>query len=315
MHSFRLFILCPLLLAASLAGCDTTATQPDESQVFVESYQQAGTKLDTVWLTRTVDARSSFDAEENAVRSDDINTIKVLKLNEDGSMAVPTSYSEASPGVYTPDSDTKVDPGTSYRLEVDLKDGPTVTSTTTVPNAFTLENVENTTAVFQNPQRQPTFVLNPPDAASQQYEQDRQNVYFFTVTTEGKLDPDNLTPFYRDSYDADEDSIESFRVNSSGLLNQANFSSRGSGRVSVDLPWIGVAFFGKNTIGINLVDDNYYDFLRSESAQENAPPGEFPNIIEHVENGTGIFASYVRAEKTLTIQCNEQFLGGDSACP
>jgi len=315
MSVFRRPILCSLLLITGLAGCDTTAPQPDESQVFVESYQQAGTNLDTVWLTRTVEARSAFDAAENAVRSSEINDIHVLELNEDGSVAVSTSYSEASPGVYTPESDTKVDPGTSYRLNVDLKDGPTVTSTTTVPEAFTLESVENTPAVFQNPQKQPTFVLTPPDAASQQYEQDRQNVYFFTVTADGPLNPDNFTPFYRDNYDADEDSIESFRVNSSGLLNQANFSSRGSGRVRVDLPWIGVAFFGKNTVGINLVDDNYYDFLRSESAQENAPPGEFPNIIEHVENGTGIFASYVREEKTLTVQCDEQFLGGGSTCP
>lgn len=167
--------------------------------------------------------------------------------------------------------------------------------------ASTLENVKNTTTAFQQPQGQPTFVLDPPDAESQRYEQDRQNVYFFIVEMPSiaEADTSNFTPFYRDSYEADEDSIGSFRVNTSGLLNQANFSSASDGRVSVDLPWIGVAFFGTNRVGINLVDDNYYDFFRSESAQENAPPGEFPNVIEHVEGGTGIFASYVRAETAV----------------
>jgi hypothetical protein len=40
-----------------------------------------------------------------------------------------------------------------------------------------------------------------------------------------------------------------------------------------------------------------------------APPGEFPNIIEHVENGTGIFGSYAQAAVTIDFTRGEKFRG------
>ncbi|PSQ96812.1 MAG: DUF4249 domain-containing protein [Bacteroidetes bacterium SW_9_63_38] len=312
MYSFRLPILCVLLPAAVLAGCDTTATPPEDSQVVVESYQKANAPLDTVWLSRTVGAREAITPEEGAVENADVE----IKNLDNGNT---TPYTETSTaGVYVPQASSPptVTPQTSYQLQVETTDGQPVTSMTTVPDAFTLENVENTTTVFQNTTKQPSFVIDPPRAESQQYEPARQNVYFFTVKVPSgtALDASELTPFYRASYDADEDSLSSFRINSSGLLNQANFSSSGD-QVRVDLPWIGVAFFGTNEVGINLVDDNYYDFLRSEAAQGSVPPGEFPNVIEHVEGGTGIFASYVQKKDTIQVQCVEKFLGGDSTCP
>lgn len=303
MSSVRLSLLCSLLLAAGLLGCDTTATQP-ESQVVVEAYLQANAPLDTVWLTRTVGAREQFDEREAAVEE---ATVEVEKLDDN----TITTYSETgTAGVYAPDdpSPPTVEPQTSYRLRVETNDGTKITSTTTVPDAFTLEDVENTiedTAEFQNDRQQPAFRLAPPVP---QYEQDRQNVYFFTLTSQLSTRDSlrtNLTPFYAGQ---DPDNVASFRTVSSNLLNEANFSRNTDGTVTVDLPWLGVAFFGPNEVGVNVVDDNYYDFLRSDAAQENAPPGEFPNVIEHIEGGTGIFASYARQDTTLVFTGGGNFL-------
>jgi hypothetical protein len=279
------------LLVGFLVGCDTTATQPT-SQVAVQAYLQAEAPLDTVRLTRTVGAGDTFDPQAAAVQNADV---EVRRLNGNGAVVATTAYSEtATPGAYAPvpASPPDADPTTTYQLHVDTDDGTTITSTTTVPDAFSIRTAENTTAEYQNDAQQPSFILQPPRPVSE-----RQNAYVFTV--ESLLSKNqlaaNFTPFYEDQYDADEDSLSSFRLNSSGLLNQGNFTENADGTITVDLPWLGIAFFGLNRVALNVVDDNFYDFLRSQSAQQGSfAPGEIPNVIEHVEGGTGIFGSYAR---------------------
>ncbi len=302
MHMLRRSVLCALLFTVGLLGCDTTATQP-ESQVVVEAYLQGGAPLDTVWLTRTVGARDQFDPDAAAVGGADV---EIVNREADDT----TAYAETSTaGAYVPagPSSPTVETRTAYTLRVTTDDGAAVTATTTVPGALALEEVQNTradTARFQNPSEQPAFVLDPPEP---RYESGRQNVYFFTLTSQLSTTDSlqrNLTRFYEDP-----DNVESVRTVSSNLLNEANFGRNDDGTVTVDLPWIGVAAFGPSEVGLNVVDDNYYDFLRSEAAQETAPPGEFPNVIEHVDGGTGIFGSYVRQDTTLVFTGGGDFPG------
>jgi hypothetical protein len=306
----RSLLLALLLLAGGLLGCDTTATQP-ESQVAVQAYLQAEAPLDTVRLARTVGAGDTFDPRAAAVEGADV---EVRRLDDDGAVSETTDYNEGSvPGVYVPaaNSPPTVQPTATYQLRVETDDGTVVTSTTTVPDAIPLVDSTNTATVYQSPD-QPSLTIEPPRPIGD----DRQNVYVFTVTSllDFKRTPNDslegeLTPFYADQFDADEDSLTSFRISSSGLLNQGNFTENAGGTVTVDLPWLGVAFYGPNEVALNAVDDNYYDFLRSQSAQQGAfAPGEIPNVIEHVEGGTGIFGSYSRA--AIDVQIRRPSAGG-----
>ncbi len=318
MRSFWLAVLLPLLLAVGLLGCDTTATQP-ESQIAVEAYLLAQDPLPTVQLTRTVDATETFAPRDQAVEGASVN---IQRLADDSSVVETTTYSETdTAGVYAPvpPSPPTVEPKTTYRLEVDAGEDARITATTTVPDTLSVLSVANTrevanspvdTAAFQNEAQQPALTVT----AQEDSLFDRQSVYLFTVTSRpsgGELVEEDLTPLYCDTYDADDDSLETFRVSSSGLLNEANFERNPDGTLNVDLPWIGVAFFGPNEVAINVVDDNYYDFLRSTSAQRSAPPGEYPNIIEHVENGTGIFGSYARTAVQIAFTRGKKFRGDD----
>lgn len=315
MRSFWFAVLLLLSVGAGLLGCDTTATQP-ESQVAVEAYLRAQAPLPAVQLTRTVEATETFDPRDQAVEG---ASVTVQRLDDEGSVVETTAYDATdTPGIYAPEpsSPPTVKPEATYRLTVDTGEDALITSTTTVPDTLSILAVENTregpnstvdTAAFQTDAQQPALTVT----AQEDPLFDRQSVYLFTVTSRpsgGDLVEEDLTPFYCDSYDAEEDSLESFRVNSSGLLNEANFD-RSNGTLTVDLPWLGVAFFGPNDVAINVVGENYYDFLRSTSAQEMAPPGEFPNIIEHVENGTGIFGSYAQAAVTIDFTRGEKFRG------
>ena len=291
-----------LLLVAVLLGCDTTAPQP-ESQVVVESYLRAEAPLPTVRLSRTIGVDDAYDPTENAVRDADV---VVERLAADSTVAetIPSRERDTVPGVYAPDVGTLVQPQSTYRLRARTPDGTEIAATTTVPDAFTLTAVENDTTVYQSA-RQPAFTLEPPRPLT-----DRQNVYTFTTTS--LLDfagtPDStlrraLTPFYADGFDPEDDTLAALRLTSSGLLNEGNFTQNPDGTITVNLPWIAVAFYGPNEVGVNVLDDNYYDLLRSQQVQQNGlSPGEIPNIIEHVDGGTGIFGSYARAERQVVVR-------------
>jgi len=291
-----------LLLAVLLIGCDATAPQP-ESQIVVESYLKAEAPLPTVRLSRTIDVDGPYEPAEDAVRDAEV-VVDRLTADSTVAEAVPYSERDTTPGVYAPVAPVPVQPQSTYRLRVRTTGGTNLTATTTVPDAFSLTAVENDTTTYQSA-RQPAFTLDPPRPLT-----DRQNVYTFTTTS--LLDFEDtadstlrraLTPFYADSFDPSEDTLATFRLTSSGLLNEGNFSENADGTITVDLPWIAVAFFGPNEVAVNVLDDNYYDLLRSQQLQQNGlSPGEIPNVIEHVDGGTGIFGSYARASRRVFIR-------------
>ncbi|HBQ58078.1 MAG TPA: hypothetical protein DD671_00195, partial [Balneolaceae bacterium] len=82
--------------------------------------------------------------------------------------------------------------------------------------------------------------------------------------------------------------------NSSGIINEANFQDNQDGTITLSYPWIGIAFYGVNNIVANAIDDNVYDFVRSQQVQLGGSmlsPGEIQNVIYHVEGGLGVFGS------------------------
>ena len=297
----RLALFSILLAGIGLLGCDTTATTPS-SQIVVEAYLQAGAALPSVRLSRTVGANETYNPSAVAVRKADVD---VQRLAEDSTVEATVAYSERDsvPGLYTPTEASIVESQHTYRLQVETNDGTTLSATTTVPGPIEIVETENDTTVYQSPD-QPAFTVKLPPREGP------QNVFTFTTTSllDFENTPDStlrrsLTPFYADGFEPEDDSLESLRVASSGLLNEGNFERNADETITVTLPWLAIAFFGPNEIAINVVDENYYDFLRSQQVQQGGfAPGEIPNVIEHVRGGTGIFGSYARAARPSVIQ-------------
>jgi hypothetical protein len=139
-----------------------------------------------------------------------------------------------------------------------------------------------------------TYQRNPQFRAttSQSTYPERQSYYIFTVNA---IDPEeeDLTPLYADFVD-DEDELSDFFVNSSGIINQENYDINTDQSITISLPWLGVAFYGANDIIINAIDDNMYDFLRSQDVQGGGAllsPGEIQNVVYNIAGGIGIFGS------------------------
>ena len=290
-----------LVVLAAVGGCDTVSPEPT-SEVVVEAYLIADEPLPGVRLTRSVAASDRFTPADAAVRGADV---AIQQLNDAGAVAATYPYEESdSLSVYQPvDEAPTVQPQTRYRLQVRTTEGATVQAETTVPGRIDVLRVANTDVTYQGGV-QPQFVIRPARGTT------RPSTYAFAITAQLDFDATSdealaeaLTPFYADVYDPDETDIAEFERVASPLINEASFTFNDDGTITLDVPWIGFAFYGANTVTINAPDENYYDLVRTQDAQQGGlAPGEIPNVIDRVEGGTGIFGSLSRAGTTITVR-------------
>lgn len=277
-----------------LAGCDGLGASPDAPVTVVEAYLVAGEPLSSVRLTRTVAVDDAFDIGQATIRD---ASLRIEQLAADGTVAEQFPYTFSSGSLlYTPSATVPdVEPGTSYRLVADLADGSVVSSTTTVPGGFRIESLSATSVVYQGPEQIEVEV-------SRSVVDGRQTYFVFSVAS---LDvrQENLTPLYEE-FLGDDGDLDDVRVTESPPFNEQNYEVSESGTLTIKLPWLAVAFYGPNRIVANSIDDNLYDFLRSQQVQQGGStfaPGEIPNVISRVDGGTGVFASLARVSAEVEI--------------
>ena len=295
--------LALLLIGGGLAaGCDTTpGTAPPERQVVVESYLIAQEPLPPIRLSRTAPIEGQYDFTELAIRDAEVT---VERLGADGDVAESYPYAEVpdSAGVYRPEAEAQVQPLATYRLQVRTPESAaeaaqTVTATTVVPDTFSVVRVENDPVVYQG-EEQIAFALTKSAYPT-------RDQAFYLLTTEAlELDEDQLTPLAAEFFENGSATLDDLRLTSSPVLNEASYTQNPDGTLTVRLPWIAVTFYGPNRSTTNAIDDNLYDFVRSQNAQQGGggfSPGAIPNVIEHVDGGTGVFGSLARQSRTIRI--------------
>lgn len=288
------------LLAWFASGCDMTDSSDFEPEVVVEAYLSAGNRLPDLRLSRTLPIDMKYDRERTGIAG---ANVQIHLLDAEGAIEEIYEYegSEASAGLYFPitgwNDTPNVLPLRTYELvaEVPGEPGP-ITARTLVPDAFSIDNISADTVEYLSEERL-TFDVSPTAYPG------RQNIYMITTIAQDGH-PDFLTPFAEALLEDSDLTVADLREQTTPLLNESNFERDESGFVIVRFPWIGIYFFGRNEIIINAIDDNLYDFVRSQSIQQGGstlPPGEIPNVIEHVSGGRGVFGSYARAAVTIFV--------------
>lgn len=288
------------LLTGSLlmAGCDMARPDAVEPQYVVESYLVAGEPLPTVRLTRTAPVNASYEYSDVAVHEAEV---VIEQLGKSGAVEQRYPYVEErdTSGVYRPRGITQqvhVQPLGTYRLRVRVAQTE-ITSTTVVPDTFSVVQIENNPAVYRGGE-QVAFTVT-----QSAYPGRDQAFYVFTTVA---LDPteNQLTPFGAQLYEEGDVSLRDLRLNASPVINEASYETNPEGTLTVRLPWFSVAFYGANSTTIHALDDNLYDFVRSRGAQQDGAafaPGSIPNVIEHIAGGTGVFGSLARQTTTVDV--------------
>ena len=279
-------VLAAAVFAAVLPGCDAVAPPTFEEEIVVEGYLEAGRSIGYITVSRTLPVDGTYDPATQAVAGAAVR-IELLDNDSDGVEASWELFApNAASGRYRMRELVRVLPLRTYRLVVDVPGAGTITSETTVPGLFRFVGAYDETFVYDAGEA-PTFEITAP------FYPGRQSIFLFTTIA---LEPDstNLTPFA----DALGEDLFTLRESVSPPLNEENFDRTPNGGLRVRYPWLGVNFYGLNEVRIQAIDDNVYDFVRSNAVQQGEnggstlPPGELPNVIDHVEGGRGLFGSF-----------------------
>lgn len=288
-------LLFVLLLFCS--GCELYTQDEYEEYIVVESYLVANGTLPNVLLSHTTPIEEEYNFQDTAINGAEV---QIRRLNADSSIIETFEYKQVNPGIYEPVLSHTVLDEQLYELYIQTNSGETVKAQTYVPGNFETVNRDQIKDgyVYQS-EEQVQLKVTPSEYPG------RQTFYFFTVNVSADTDL-KLTPFYADLVETQDADTANFYINSSNIVNEGNYNQNQDGTISLNLPWISIAFYGRNTIIANAIDDNMYDFLRSQSVQTGGStlsPGEIQNIDYNVEGGIGIFGSM--ASDTISVNILE----------
>ncbi|WP_138430366.1 DUF4249 family protein [Fodinibius saliphilus] len=275
-----------ILLFATFLLFSCELYEQDEYQEYyvVESYLIADNELPEVRLSTTSPITDKYTFKENALSN---ANVEIRRLNPDSSVAETYPYAEQDFGVYAPQLNVTVRDEQLYGLHVTTPKGDEITATTFVPGNFETVNELQDQYIYQGSQQ--VEVITTPS----QYLSNRQTYYIFTINV---VNPDtaSLTPFYMDQVLNDGTNIEEFYINSSGIINEKNYQRNENNNIELTVPWLAIAFYDTNDVIANAIDNNMYDFLRSQDVQTGGStlsPGEIQNIHYNINGGIGIFGS------------------------
>ncbi len=276
-----------LICAFTVLSCETYNQDDYEELVVVEAYAVANNPLPIVRVHTTSPAEEFFDPAETALSD---GNVQIVLLDESGESeeVFEYYYISANNGIYIATNPAhRMLPNRTYRLDIDFNDRPEIIRAyTTIPDEFEILNIVADSVEYQSGE-QLEIIISKTEGRT-----DRQVYVFSIIADEPEIE--NLTPFYRASFDDENIELDDVLVNSSGLVNEANFDVNPDGTITLRFPWIGVAFFGQNRIVTSLVDKNLSDLVRSQEVQlggSTLSPGEIPNLVYNIEGGIGIFGS------------------------
>jgi hypothetical protein len=87
------------------------------------------------------------------------------------------------------------------------------------------------------------------------------------------------------------------------LVREGQYPRLPDGTILIEHPWSNFSFFGPNRIDIFVIDNNLLDLIESDDAQQQGggTPGEIPNVVDHVENGTGVFGGLAKVTRSVVV--------------
>ena len=278
-------ILLTLIAALALLSCDLLNQDEYSEEYVVQAFLKANDTLPEIQLTRTLPVDEFYSFENAAVSGGNVT----ISLMDGETVSETYPYAEISPGIYHPATDDSVKAAREYRLDITFDDNDDhISARTFVPDTFRVIRYAPEEAFYQSPEQFEVTV-------SRSFTPGRQNIFIFSIVA-GEPTTENLTPFYADALENDETlSLEDLRVNQSNIVNEENYEQNEDGTITLQIPWIAIAFYGPNTLVMNAVDDNTLDFFRSQSVQlggSTISPGQIENVIDHVEGGIGVFGSF-----------------------
>jgi len=264
-----------------------SASPSTSQQILVEGYLSAMAPLPSI---RIVHIGLLYDYYKGDQISIGDAEVRIYKLTASGKTDKIYLYKleDEGTGSYTPLDQDLVQPGSTYKLSIQIPGKSTpITSQTTVPDTFAI--LSDTPATPEYPSDEPISLI-----ASRSKYPGRKALYIFNALARD-TSLSNYLPYYKQDIGRNPLYQLYERMNHpSGIIREENYNTTSSGDIELVVPWNTFVFYGRNRLVVNAIDDNIYDFLRSQQVQSgdsNLTPGEIPNLINHIDGAIGVFGS------------------------
>lgn len=267
-----------------VTACSVANTNTFHPKYVVQAYLIADNNLPDIRLSLTVAPGQKYVQREVAVPD---GIMEVRLLNEHNTIEETFRYDYVDNGMYHPETAARVLPGRTYQLLVTFAGNNTrITAQTTVPQSFKITYVPEDTVRYnqEDPIRMMATAL-PADLNSK---------YLFNVISQDSI---NLTPYYMTQLDIDSGKTPEWYYNVQSVILNDSYFSRSGNEIELRVPWNTIAFYGRNLIIPNVIDENLYDFIRSSNTSDEnkqLSSGYINEIIYHIDGGIGIFGSMSR---------------------
>jgi hypothetical protein len=224
--------------------------------------------------------------------------VQVRLLSNDHTVSESFEFIHGSHGKYYPADSVIVKSNRWYQLKIDLPGEDIIEAKTFVPGSFKTVKQPKLSYLYQG--KAPIEIVSTRSSFP-----GRQTYYYVTVNAENPVE-NKLTPFYRDLVKRNGEFIKAYFKNTIGITNEESYQTNNDGNIIIRVPWAAIAFYGHNDIVINAIDDNIYDFLRSQNGQRDGglslSLGEIQNIRYNIDGGIGIFGSMASVVNRVEIK-------------
>ncbi|MFA5669111.1 MAG: DUF4249 family protein [Balneolaceae bacterium] len=286
------FFKYSLIFSLLILGCDLYPQDDYQEYVVVESFLIADEPLSEIFISTTAPTSQEYKFKDLVISNANV-VVNLLEGGQGSAVQSSFSYSLGVTGSYMPIFPHTVLPARTYQLKISIPNRDDITATTTTPNRFTNQNTVPDSIIYLSQDRIELKI--PPSAISEDLK------YFIFTTMAHDATFENLVPTFKDLLGREDDptklqeNILRLSINNSGIISEGNFETEADGSLLLRYPWIGIAFFGDNTIVAHILDKNSYDFIRSQNMQLGGgsfSAGEIPNVIYNIDGAVGVFGSF-----------------------
>jgi hypothetical protein len=257
MHNYRYCIF--ILLIIALAGCKEP-TSPNEyrDELIVCGFLITGQLIDSITVQRTARIDEFYSLEAVAIS----NALVIVSGN---GIADTLRHDPAMPGrYYSMNTNNRIEPAKTYTLTVAAPGYPTTTGSTTVPDFIQITNRADIP-------RQLIYLdgsLRLEWSANNHYAD-----YLFSVT----------------SLDSPAVEIDRFNppADTTKPPEKTTFQFGLYGMDHSVIPWFAFNYYGRNSIAISAIDNNYYDYIRQVIFEGT----DIRDIRFNLQGGIGVFGS------------------------
>lgn len=259
-------------------GCEESASSfTYDKQVVVTALIESGRAVDTIKLVYTGEVDKLYDPSNYAITNAMVRIVGVDDVGFDDTLA----HDPQIPGRYYSLYPSKIIlPTKTYRLEVKIQDGKSISAVTTVPDTFSMvfSSLTNNSSVKYNSGLPVNYFVWT-----------QSNLHGTYLPTISSLDSGAARipkSFIRDTVSFPPPDKIGYRV---GLPKEQNYT---------ELPWIVLSYYGTTRFDVYAIDENYTNFINQYVTTQG---GELKEIRYNINGALGAFGSRTKAKGGITV--------------